>query len=454
VYRHVLCVFPYRRKNRPRAVHYPPLGLEIVAAALKPFAREIDVVDLRLEAGRTVDFLRAETDLVCFSVNWAWDPAFVREEVRSVPARILTVVGGRHATYDPEVWFADCPNVDIVVRGDGEDAVREIALGVPLEAIAGASFQRSKEILHNPPRRYGALSEELYPDRHLRRYVYSVPQGGGWGSLTADCVASSRGCPFNCKFCSQNKNPWGTKRNWAARSPESVVREIEKIEAKVVFFVDDNFAHDMDRIGAICDLLTARGIRKRFVFEGRVDIARRPDVLGKMERAGFSAVFLGVESAQDRTLRSMRKGFTTRQVRERFRILRKSRMILHGFFMLGLIGEDEEEMLEIAPYARELGLDTLSLTILRNDPYTGLEELVARSPGYHIAPTGEIYSDRYSLERLRDLRRRICREFYTPAQALRVIVKGVRNRLLTAGLFARAAGGVAARMLSWRRPGT
>ena len=136
----------------------------------------------------------------------------------------------------------------------------------------------------------------------------------------------------------------------------------------------------MDRVAAICDLLVARGIRKRYGVNARVEIARRPDVLEKMERAGFSMLLLGIESAQDKTLRSMKKGFDTAKLRELFRVLGKSKMLLFGYFIVGNIGETEEEMLQIAPFARELGLDIIQLTMLRNERYSGSNSWSPRTP--------------------------------------------------------------------------
>ncbi|MHC4253281.1 MAG: B12-binding domain-containing radical SAM protein, partial [Planctomycetota bacterium] len=364
-YRHVLCVYPYR-VELSRAVHFPPLGLEIIAAALAPHADRIDIVDLRRERGHTVDFLRADTDLVCFSVNWDKEPDFVRDEIRSVPPGVLTVVGGRHASEDPERWLADCPNVDILARGDGEETIEEIAQRRSLDRIAGISYRVNGTIHHGPVRRAGPVSDDLFPDRALRRYVYTVPAESSVGVIAIDTLASSRGCPFKCKFCSFDRNPWGARRPWSARSPGSVVRELEQIDARYITIVDDNFTHDMDRVDAICDLILERGIRKQYVVNARVEVSRRPDVLRKMERAGFAMLLIGIESAQDKTLRSMRKGFDTKRLREHFRVLRKTRMILHGYFIIGSIGETEEEMLEIAPFARELGLDSLGLCILRD----------------------------------------------------------------------------------------
>ena len=101
----------------------------------------IDVIDLRHETGNAVDFLRPDTDLVCFSVNWDREAAFVHEQIRSIPPGIRTIVGGRHVTQNPEPWLSKFPNIDIVVRGDGEEIIEEILQDRPLEDIAGISYR-------------------------------------------------------------------------------------------------------------------------------------------------------------------------------------------------------------------------------------------------------------------------------------------------------------------------
>jgi len=436
-YRHVLCVYPYRALVR-QGVGWPPLGLEIIASVLKPLSEAIDVVDLRWERKHALDFLRDDTDLVCFSVNWAHQPDAVREEIRSVPPGILTVVGGRHVTEEPGKWLSECPNIDILVRGDGEEIIRAIASGQPLEEIPGISFRRDGEIVHNDARHCVPVKDGLYPRRGLRRYSYSLDFGGLKGRLF-DTIASSRGCPFSCRFCSFSMNPWGEKRSWSARSPESVVDEIQEMDADVVAFLDDIFTYDMARVEQICDLLIERGIKKRYLVNARLEIARRPDVIRKMERAGFSMLLLGVESAQDKTLRAMKKGFDTGTVRDSFRELGKSRMLLLGYFILGNIGESEREMREMVPFARELGLDLLNLCVLRNETYSGLDEVIAGTPGYHTDPGPDriIYSDTCSVDHLRRLQRRLLMKFYTPGHVLHVLKKSLRNGLLTPGMLAR-----------------
>ena len=429
MFNHVLCVYPYR-KDLKQFRFIPPLGLELIGKVIEPYARAMNIIDLRYESDRTSGFLRPETDMVCFSVNWKRRVELLREEIMSVPSNIFTILGGRHATEDPEGWLRSCPNIDAVVRGDGEEVMEDLCKGVPLENIAGLSFRNGDDIIHNPVRRLGPIKDQLYPNRKLRRYTYEIELQNISTGVEFDMFSASRGCPFNCTFCSFNFNPWGEKRNWSGRSPESVVEELAQVKAPLVGFTDEVFTHNMDRVERICDLILDRGIRKKYVINARLEIAKRPDVIRKMELAGFAMLLMGIESAQDKTLRSMRKGFNTAKIREYFDVLRDRSLLLHGYFIVGNIGESIAEMEQILPFARELGLDTVNLTLLRNSPHSGLDEMVAQNSEYHITPTGKVYSDHCSIEKLKELRRKLAKGFYTKRQHLRILNKMRRTGLL------------------------
>ena len=264
------------------------------------------------------------------------------------------------------------------------------------------------------------------PARELRRHAYYLTSKGMSTGIKVDQVAGSRGCPFHCKFCNFAINPWGVKRSWTPRSAESIVPEIEQIDADLILFVDDVFTFQPDRVVAICDLLIAKGIRKHYIVNARLEIGDRPDVLAKMEQAGFIALLVGVESTQDATLRSMGKGFTIAQVRQRFQVLRKSKMVINAYFIVGNIGETEEQMLSTASFARSLGVDLIHVSRLRNEAYSGVRELVEQTPGYHIDADGLVYSDALSSQHIANLRKRIDRRFHSPLQVAHVVLKLAR----------------------------
>lgn len=424
MFRHVLCVFPYRWTRSSRT-SFPPLGLEYVAAALRPYAERIDLVNFRHQRRpSTRSFLRPETDLICYSINWPEELKRIRADINALPPGVTTILGGRTATENPRYWLEACPNVDAVVCGDGEQAIVEIAQGRPWPEIAGLVCRGGDgQLVFSPPRDNAPLDDDLMPARELRAHAYYLTSKGVSTGIKIDQVAGSRGCPYHCRFCNFAINPWGVKRCWAPRSPQSIVREIEQIDADLVMFVDDVFTHQPDRVLEICDLLIAKGIRKHYIVNARLEIAKRPDVLDKMVQAGFVALLIGVESTQDATLKSMGKGFTIAQVRERFAVLRKSKMVINAYFIVGNIGESEEQMLSTASFARSMGIDLIHVSRLRIEPHSGLRELVEQTPGYHVAADGAVYSDAYSAEHIADLRKQIDRRFHTPWQVARVVIK-------------------------------
>lgn len=427
MFNHALCVFPYRRTTGSKT-SFPPLGLEYVAAALRPYAQRIDLVNFRQERTPSAEpFLRPETDLICVSVNWREGLEQIRDDINALPPGVTTILGGRTATENPRYWMEACPNVDAVVCGDGEQAIAEIGQGRAWSEVAGLVHRADDgRLVFNPPRANAPLDDDLMPARDLRRHPYHLTMKGLSTGVTIDKVAGSRGCPFHCKFCSFAINPWGVKRCWAPRSVESIVREIEQIDGDLIFFVDDVFTHRPDRVAEICDALIARGIRKHYIANARSEIALRPDVIRKMEQAGFIALLVGVETTQDATLKSMGKGFTVAQIRKRFAVLRKSKMLINAYFIVGNLGETEEQMLSTAPFARSLGADLIHVSRLRNEPYSGLDKLVEQTPGYAIDAEGFIYSDACSAQRIADLRKQIDREFYSPWHVVGVVFKLMR----------------------------
>jgi radical SAM superfamily enzyme YgiQ (UPF0313 family) len=317
--------------------------------------------------------------------------------------------------------------VDAVVCGDGEQAMAEIAEGCPWSEVAGLVYRGDGgQWVHNPPRANAPLDDDLMPARDLRRQPYYLTSKNVSVGIKIDKVAGSRGCPFNCKFCNFAVNPWGVKRCWTARSAKSIVREIEQIDADLIFFVDDVFTHRPDRVVEICDLLIAKGIHKHYVVNARTEIAQRPDVIRKMEQAGFLALLIGVESTQDATLKSMGKGFTVEQVRQRFAVLHKSKMIIAAYFIVGNIGETQEQMLSTASFARSIGADFIFLSRLRMEPHSDLGELIEQTPGYHVDADGFVYSDAYSAQHIANLRKRIDRQFYSPLHVAGLAVKVLR----------------------------
>ncbi len=423
-YKSAVCIYPYYNEV-PIYEFFPPIGLEYVAAAMEDLVENLCIIDLRYEE-EFEKVIAAGADLFCVSVNWHYEFDSVCKVIRSLPADATTVVGGKFATDNVEELFARCPNIDIVVRGDGEETMREFIKAGSPEHVAGLSYRVNGRVVHNANRPLAAVSNTLRPNRKRRRYQYRISYKKIGLGYSFDSIVSSQGCPFNCKFCSFKMSPLGQRREWSARTPESILEELRETKARVIAFVDDNFFADIKRVERICDLIIAAKMKKIFVANARISVAKHPDLLKKLHRAGFRLLMIGLESAQDKSLKMLNKGFTTADVKKAFVALRKSNILTNGYFIVGLFGETEEEMLEIVPFAREIGVDLISPNRLRYEKYSELAHLLEDYDEYYVGEANRIYSKTYGPRDINRIVKRISSEFFNARQVCAIAGKGIR----------------------------
>ncbi|MFH0826584.1 MAG: radical SAM protein [Candidatus Omnitrophota bacterium] len=423
-YKHALFLNPYTESSATNAMMlFPATGLEYVATSAKGYAEKITLLDLRHER----DFrIPDSVDIICVSINWDRQLEEICALLNHMPENLPLVVGGYKATEKVVELFRDCPAIDIIVRGEGEETIREILKDRPLKDILGISYRQGDRIVHNPNRPLADIDTLEAPDRSLRHNEYALSVNGiKVASITFDTVLSARGCPFNCKFCTFSLNPLGQKRNYSPRSVDSVVNEIQGLLARVVLLSDDDFFADPKRAEKICDLLIERGIKKRFIAQARLDIARYPQLLEKMIKVGFKALLIGIESPHDWILKQLNKGFNQETIRKSFAVLKKYPIFYNGYFICGNIGETKEEMLYIASFAKEIGVDSIAINKLRIEKFSPLRELAERTPGYHVTERGELYSDTYSHADLKKIGRQIKFSFYTPSRYIKILWKNI-----------------------------
>jgi len=437
-YKHALFLNPYIENTATSIMGlFPPTGLEYVATSAEGLADKITLLDLRYETelcdqAKLIEFIQNEIDIVCVTVGWDRQYEEVCGMLNKLPEKILLVVGGYKATVEVNELFKACPRIDIIVRGEGEETIKEILKDTPREDILGISYKASQAVVHNANRPLPDVNLIGMPDRSLRRNKYYMRVNGiSLADLTFDSVLTARGCPFNCKFCTFNLNPLGQKRGYAPRSVESVIKEIEDIRANTILFNDDNFFTDIKRSEEICDLIIARKIKKRFLAQARIEIASHPRLLDKMVKAGFKMLFMGIESPHDRILAQLNKGFDSATVRKSFAVLKKYPIYYHGYFIYGNIGETEQEMLCIAKFAKEISLDSITFQKLRIEKFSPLRKLAETTPGYHVTYRGELYSDTYSHPALKKIGRHIKFSFYTPLQILKILKKFTAVKFFT-----------------------
>lgn len=173
-YKHVLALYPYFKDSTATMGVFPPTGLEYIATNMKDLVGKITLLDLRYEneyqnIEKLSDFIKNEIELLCISITWNSQFDSICSLISKLPDEVTTVVGGYKATEEVEFLSEKCPNIDLIVRGEGEKTIREIVTGLPYSDILGLSYRENGTMIHNKPRPLPDISAVVFPDRSLRR---------------------------------------------------------------------------------------------------------------------------------------------------------------------------------------------------------------------------------------------------------------------------------------------
>jgi anaerobic magnesium-protoporphyrin IX monomethyl ester cyclase len=294
----------------------PPLGLLYIGAVLEKAGIDVRIVPADIKKMTWKDVAKDISDYgpdfigVTSTTENRFQSFELIGQIKKAFPQALTVLGGPHASMAAEDCLSHIPELDLVVRGEGEETMIELCRWHEagkdpqgLDSIAGISFRKNGALHSNPPRPVIKNLDSLpYPAFHLvpfEEYDFKFPVPGK-GELPAVNIMSSRGCPFNCNFCATPIN-WG--RNVRMRSPENVVDEIEglieRYGAKVIFFFDDTFNVNTKRVERICDLIIERNLDIYWKCDVRVDLIDKP-LLTKMKQAGLFHLSFGLEAGSER----------------------------------------------------------------------------------------------------------------------------------------------------------
>ena len=384
----VLLIYPLFRRRLDRSrFRFPPLGVAYVAAALQEAGHAVRVLDCtflrRDEAARLALAARAEVVGIYCMTTMEEDARWFAERLRGRCS--LLVAGGPLPSCDPDAFLE---HFDVVVRGEGEQTVRELLdareAGADLDAVPGVVCRREVGArargedggaLRAPPR---PLARDLdaipFPARELlpnARYIQFGRKSYGYSITT---VMSTRGCPFRCEFCSNLV--FG--KSYRERSPENVVDEIEDCLAlgyERISLADDVFTLNGRRVLEICAEIRRRRLRFAWECLGRVDTFDHATAEA-MKAAGCFRIFFGIESGNDAILKLMKKQITTAQARNAVAAAHRAGLEVGAFFILCYPGETDDTVLDTLRFATSLPLDYVGLTMPYPLPGTALLERV------------------------------------------------------------------------------
>ena len=373
----------------PKGAHqhppFTPLGLGYLAAVLEKKKYEVDVIDCQASHLTYEDFRnelsKRKPDMIGLtSTTLTYKSALeVIRIAKQVHPNCITVIGGCHVSFWDKNALKECPELDFVVRKEGEitivEVVERLEAGKDLDRVLGVTYRKGEEIVQNPDRPYikdlDSLpfpSHNLWPLESLRKY----------GNIIFPLM-TSRGCVYWCEFCSAVRM-FG--RGYRMRSAKNVVDEIEYIHktygAENFTFYDDAFTVDQPRVEEICRLLHERKLKVKWDCGTRVDMVTR-DLLQKMKDAGCIAVWFGVEAGSQEVLDEMGKGFTATRTKEAFKMAQEIGLMTIASVVLGFPGETRETAMKTVNFIKEINPDDVGYYIATPYPGTPMAEQVKKN---------------------------------------------------------------------------
>lgn len=357
-----------------------PLGLAYLAAALEKAGHQVRIVDAKAESLsidkvvlRVKEFnprivgISSSTPDFCVS-------KLLAEKIKSA-GDYTVLIGGPHVSAIPEETMQESC-FDYGVIGEGEETVVELASalsegnGRNLADIKGIAFRDGKGFIRTQPRPYiEDLDSIPLPARYLlpgiTRYRYSW-----YRKLPTATIITTRGCPYQCVFC--DRAVFGNRLR--ARSIPNILDEIEllvrKYKVRGLDIVDDLFVASPERISDFCSGLLERGLKVAWSCLSRTDIVSE-GILKLMKEAGCWQIAYGIESGSQEVLRRIKKNITLKNIEDAVSWTQAVGIRRVGLFILGLPGDNEENMNHTLRFSNSLNLDRAVFFIAQ--PYPGSE---------------------------------------------------------------------------------
>jgi anaerobic magnesium-protoporphyrin IX monomethyl ester cyclase len=438
---------------------FPPLGLAYLAAVLDQDGYEIRIMDCPV---CQMDHEKLKADIASFepsligigsmtpTIGSAFKSACVAKEA-CPDAKV--VIGGPHVTFMDRETLAEEPAIDVVVRGEGEETLLELAKQLPdlpkLEDVKGITFRKGDKIIQTPNRPYiqnlDALPRPAYKYIPIEKYRIL-----GRKLLP---IMTSRGCPFQCSFCAASQM-FGAR--FRARSPKNVLDELEWLRdeygAEGISFQDDTLTFDRKRILEICDGIIERKIRLPWGCGTRADTVTK-EILAKMRTAQCNEVCFGVESGCQRIRDALKKRVSTEQCENAIKWAKEVGMFVTVSVILGYPGETKETLQQSLDFVRKVEPDDVWLCHATPYPGTELRALV-ESNGWKMSDDWTLYNTMHPIfedpllpaEEIAKMRKNFYDKFYTPQYILRQAVKGY----LKGNLYSKIMARTAVNYLLWR----
>lgn len=371
-----------QRRFTRRGTLLPPLGLASVASALRQSGSRVRILDCEGQGlswiDLTRDLERMKPDIVgitstSFTMQQVARTARVAKETGA-----FVVVGGPHASLQPQSLLEAHVHVDAVVQNEGEitmtELVDRVERGADLGGVPGVAFRKDGRIVLNEPRTPIADLDTLpFPAWDI------IPPGAWKNYWDPRCNAhpvvtlqTNRGCPYNCAFCSEfviyGK---GVRFRSAPKIVDEMEYCIERFGAKGVSIVDSIFTLRPALVEAVCDEIISRNLDVSWFCNSRVD-SLRDGMLPKMKKAGCIRIYFGVETGTTDGLIQVNKKATLGQAVEALSACKRHGVRSEAGFIMGLPRQTRKDMLATVEFAKRLNADSTQFSILLPLPGTAV----------------------------------------------------------------------------------
>ncbi len=368
----------------------PPYGIIQLAAYLEKQMGDVQLQVLDCNAEK-VDWKAMEQHIAnfnpdvvaCASLSTCNTYAVAKtlQTAKRMAPSALTVTGGQHFTATAQDSLQHYPEIDVIIRNEGEQTLTELVrarqLGRGFQNVEGISYRNGDEVIHNPSRPLIANLEDLpFPGYHLvkdnmPKYHFSVMAGK---RAPYALIEGARGCNHQCTFCTQWRHWQGC---WRLKSAKRIADEMEfcsrEFGSEMIWLTDDNFGTGQ-RPKEIAEEIIAKQLPDDatwFVQARCDDIIRNKEILPRLAKSGLSWVLLGVENSNPTTLDYFKKGITPNDAKTAVRLLQDNGIFAHAMVIIGNRKETRQSILQLREFANSLDPDFIMFGILT--PFPGTE---------------------------------------------------------------------------------
>jgi radical SAM superfamily enzyme YgiQ (UPF0313 family) len=339
----------------------PRIGIFILGTMMKNRGWNVEIVVEDIEQVKESDYSDADIVGISTITPTAMNAYKIADEVKKLG--IPVIMGGPHVTFEADEALA---HSDFVIRGEGELPLMKFMdaweNGDGYDKVPNLSYRRNGKIIHNPLNAFESNLDQ-FP---LCDFTLIKSKK----SLKVIPIQTSRGCPYDCSFCSVT-GMFGKKYRF--RSTAHIIEELRsyKDSGKFIFFYDDHFGANKKRAKELLEAIIRENLGFKWSTQIRVDVAKDLELLRLMKKAGCHTLFIGIESFNPESLKEMKKHQTVEEIINAMKVINSFNINIHGMFVHGFDQDTWESVKTTLKFAKKLKISSAQFLILT--PFPGSE---------------------------------------------------------------------------------